>query len=333
MARIVHVGLGPLGRKLLADFRDRDMGHVVGVVDVSPDLVGKTLEEVVPGVADDVRIVSSIEELGDLEHVACALVTTSSDLEACRETFLALLDKRVNVISSCEELSYPWLRHPVLAQELHERALRSSRRILGTGINPGFLLDTLPVVISGVCRQVRSIEAARIQDARPRRIPFQRKIGAGLDERAFAEKQAAGTLRHVGLGESLHFVADAMGWKLDRWEETLEPVLAETDLECDLGPIPAGHAAGVRQVAEGWVGDERPVRLEFVAAIGQKDPRDSVRIEGEPPIELVIPGGVHGDVATTSVMLNAIDSLRAAEPGLHTMATIAPPHWRVNGAQ
>ena len=106
---------------------------------------------------------------------------------------------------------------------------------------------------------------------------------------------------------------------------TLDPVIAERDLECGLGPIPAGHAAGVRQVAEGWCDGRKVLRLEFVAAIGQADPHDSVTIDGDPPIDLVLRGGVHGDVATSAILLNSIDALRAAEPGLHTMATVRPP--------
>ena len=329
MVRIVHVGLGPLGQRVLADFRDRRMGQVVGAVDVSPELVGRDVADVVAGIGEGVPIVGSIAELGELEVVGCAIVTTSSALERCFETFRYLLDRRFNVISSCEELAYPWLRHPVLAQELHERAMKSYRRILGTGINPGFLMDTLPVVASGACKSVRSMEVWRVQDATTRRLPFQRKIGVGLNSADFETRREQGTLRHVGLGESLHFVAHYLGWKLERWEETLEPVIAESELECGLGPIPAGHAAGVRQVAEGWRDGERALRLEFVAAVGQDDPHDRVRIDGEPPIDLVLRGGVHGDVATSAVLLNSIGALRAAEPGLHTMATIRPPRCQV----
>ena len=243
-------------------------------------------------------------------------------MSRCAPTFRSLLRAGLPVVSTCEELLWPWLRHRELAEELDQLAKEHGGRLLGTGINPGFLMDTLPALASAVCCQVESVEAWRIQDATPRRIPFQKKIGATLDLDAFAKKQADGSLRHVGLGESLYFVAQTLGLGVERWEESLAPVIAERDMVCGLGPIPAGHAAGVRQVAEGFVGATRTVRLEFIAAIGQADPHDRVRIVGEPPVDLRIDGGVHGDVGTSSMVLNSMRPLMASQPGLHTMASI-----------
>ena len=131
-----------------------------------------------------------------------------------------------------------------------------------------------------------------------------------------------GSLRHVGLGESLHFVAHYLGWRVEKWEETIEPVLAERDLESGLGPVAAGAARGVRQVARGWVDGRVALELVFQAALDEPEPQDRCRIEGEPPVEFVIPGGVHGDVATSALALNVIRPLLAAEPGLHTMASL-----------
>jgi len=233
------------------------------------------------------------------------------------------------VVSTCEELLFPWLRHAGAAAELEALCRRTGGRVLGTGVNPGFLMDTLPVVMTAVCRSVRRVECRRIQDAGTRRVPFQRKIGAGADEGEFRRRVREGTLRHVGLGESLHFIAQAMGWTIASWHETIDPVPADRDLVCELGRIPRGHAAGVRQVAEGVsAGRGVVVRLEFQAAIAQPDPHDRVLIDGEPPIDLVIRGGVHGDVATSAIVLNAVPTLLAAPPGLHTMATIPPVRCR-----
>jgi len=331
MVRILHIGLGPLGRRVLADFVARRMGTVAAAVDLAPDIAGQSVEAVVPGAGGAV-VARDIEELGDLAAIDCALVTTSSGLEACADTFRALLARGVDVVSSCEELSYPWLRHRVLAQELHERAVRGGARIVGTGVNPGFVMDTLPVFLSGVCNEVRRIDVWRIQDASTRRIPFQRKIGAGLDPTAFAAAAAEGTLRHVGLGESLHLVANALGFQLDAWDEQLEPVLADRELECGLGRIARGHAAGVRQVAEGRADGACVVRLVFQAAIGQPEPHDRVRIDGDPPLDVVLKNGVHGDIATSAVLLNTIAALRAAAPGLHTTVTLRPAHSRAGSS-
>jgi len=325
MIKVLQVGIGPVGFRVISTLRERRLGRLVGAVDFDLDRLRDASAE------SGAEGASSLAELAPGERPDVAIVTTSSSLEACMDTFRALLDRGMNVVSSCEELLYPWLRHPVLAAELHERAVRGGARILGTGVNPGFLMDMLPVAASAVCNRVERIEVFRLQDASTRRLPFQKKIGAGLDPAAFERMQQSGSLRHVGLGESLHFVAHYLGFDLERWEETLDPVLADRELESGLGPIPAGHAAGVCQIARGWIGERCVLHLEFQAAIGLENPHDRVKIEGTPPLDLVLHGGVHGDEATAAMLLNCIEPLAAAEPGLHTMATIRLPHWTPGG--
>ena len=321
MLRILQVGLGPLGRRIGGDLAARGLGRVVAAVDPGPQLAGRPVPELVRD-ADPGQVRAAIEELPAGERYDAALVTTLSDLDLVMPTLRELLDRGLTVVSTCEELAWPWLRHPVHAQELDERAVRGGGRVLGTGINPGFLMDAFPVAVSTVCAEVRSVRVTRLQDAALRRVPFQRKIGAGLDGAAFAAKRADGSLRHVGLGESLHLLGHQLGLRPERWEEQLEAVPAERALECDLGPIPAGHAAGVRQVARGWIGERLVLELIFQAAVGQADPHDRVEIDGDPAVDLTWRGGVHGDTATSAIVLNSIRALRAAPPGLHTMSTL-----------
>jgi hypothetical protein len=325
MVNIVQVGLGPLGVRAVEEFLERGMGRIVAVVD--PAHAGRKLSECISAPAPELVISGSLSEVQDWSAIAVAVVTTCSALPDCFETFQELLQRRVHVVSSCEELSFPWPTYPIESQALGELAIKAGRSILGTGVNPGFLLDTFPVVLSGVCREVRGVVAGRVQDATTRRIPFQQKIGAALDLEAFEAKRQAGTLRHVGLPESLHLVAHSLGFVLERWEETHEPVVAERPLSCALGEIPVGHAAGVRQVARGWSDGAEVVRLEFQAAIGQPEPRDWVTLDSDPPIHCVIEGGVHGDLATSSILLNSIAALRESSPGLKTMVDVRPPRF------
>ncbi|HED64641.1 MAG TPA: dihydrodipicolinate reductase [Planctomycetes bacterium] len=322
MLQTAHIGLGPLGARVATDLLTRGLGRPVAAVDPAPSIAGRPLADLLGSGPPDLVIHASIGEIPDWSRVRCAIVATSSDLEACMDTFRELLARGLAVVSTCEELSWPWLRHPVLAAELHELAVRHGGRILGTGVNPGFLMETLPIATTTLCNRVERVRVERIQDAAPRRVPFQRKIGATLTPAQFEERVAEGTLRHVGLGESLHALASHLGMKIERWEETIEPVLANKPLESGLGPIPSGHAAGVRQVARGWVGGEVRLELVFVAAVGQPDPAERIEIEGDPPLRLEIPGGVHGDTATSAVVLNSIRSLLAAPPGLYTMGSL-----------
>jgi hypothetical protein len=332
MHRILHVGLGPLGRIIVADLVERGLGRVVAAVDSAPDIAGKPLSTVVPKAgAGTLTVLPSLDAVTNWRDIDCALVTTSSDLAKCAPTLRDLLRRGVSIVSTCEELLFPWLRHDALAKELHDLAVKNKARLLGTGVNPGFLMDTLPVFATAVCKSVRSVHVWRIQDATTRRVPFQQKIGAGLDDQQFAAKIKDGSLRHVGLGESLHFISKYLGLGVTRWEESIEPVKAARDLTCALGPIPKGRSAGVRQVANGYAGDKKVITLEFQAAIGQDNPHDRVVIHGEPPLDLTLAGGVHGDIATSAITLNCIAPLLAAPPGLHTMATIpmgrfAPAH-------
>ncbi len=307
---------------MVTDLYRRGLGRVLGAVDQDPSLAGRELVELVPGAERGVRIRASLGELDGWERIRCAVVTTSSALELCMETFRSLLGRGCSVVSTCEELSWPWLKHPVLAQELHELAARNGARILGTGVNPGFLMDALPVIATSACNEVTSLRVERIQDAGRRRLPFQRKVGIGLEVAEFRRRIASGSLRHVGLGESLHFLAHYLGWRIERWEETIEPVLAERDLSSELGSVRAGSARGVRQEARAWAEGRPVLELVFHAALGEPEPRDRILIRGQPQLELLLPGGLHGDTATSALVLNSIRPLLHAEPGLHTMASL-----------
>jgi len=329
MKRILHVGIGPLGQRILAELAERCVGHVVAVVDSSPALVGTSFAHHVPGADPKLRVLPSLDAVEDWDAIDAAIVTTSSDVPSCADTFRTLLERGKAVVTTCEEMVYPWLRHVALADELDEIAKANGGRILGTGVNPGFVMDALPAFATCVSRSVRTVACYRIQDASSRRIPFQRKIGAGLDDAGFAAKVKEGTLRHVGLGESLHFLGHYLGIPFERWEEDIVPIKADRDMVSGVGEIHRGKIAGVRQIARAFR-DELPViHLEFQAAIGQLDPHDRVVITGEPNIDLVIKGGIHGDIATSAIVVNSIPRIVAAPAGLHTMATLPPPFHAV----
>lgn len=329
---ILHVGLGPLGRKIASDVYTRSFGRIVAAVDCDDAVAGKPLADFVPESKDQTPVLPSLDAVTNWSSIHAAVVTTSSDLARCADTFRALLGRGLPVVSTCEELVWPYLRHADLSDELDSLARTHGGRLLGTGVNPGFLMDTLPILATAVCRRVDAVRVERYQDASTRRIPFQQKIGAGLSQEQFAKKVSEGTLRHVGLGESLHLIADVLGFRITRWAESLEQVKADRPLTCELGPIARGHGAGVRQIARGWSADREVITLDFLAAIGHADPHDRVLITGDPPLDLALAGGVHGDTATIAITLNAIPSVGAAPPGLHTMASILPVACRRLGS-
>jgi len=326
--RVLQVGLGPLGIRIANDLQRRRLGDVVTAVDPAPSLVGRPVAELVDGAPAYARVVGSLEQApGPFD---LAIVATVSDLPGVAPTLRALAARGLAVVSTCEELSWPWERHPALARELDEISRKHGARLLGTGVNPGFVMDALAVAATTACAEVRRIEIHRVQDASTRRLPFQKKIGAGLTTDEFRKQAASGSVRHVGLRESVELVSASLGLRFDRVDEMIEPVLASHGLESAVGTIPAGGVCGVHQEARAHDGSREVIALVFRAAIGEPEARDQIIIEGEPPVELVIPGGLHGDVATSAIVLNSARSLIAARPGLHAMTTLplagcAPP--------
>lgn len=326
---LLFIGLGPLGKMILADYVARGLGGVAGAVDVSPRLTGQRIRDIVPGAGSGdalvrASIAEAIADAGGLASISAAVVATSSDLARCMPTLRELLSHGVPIVSTCEELLWPWLRHEAAAKELEALCRQHGGRLVGTGVNPGFLMDTLPVVATAVARRVDRVHVERYQDASTRRIPFQQKIGATLSEADFAARVKEGVLRHVGLGESMHFISHYLGLGVTRWEETLGPIHATRAVTCALGDIKPGQISGVRQVATGHnAAGTAVITLEFQAAIGQENPRDRLVIEGDPRLEMIIPGAVQGDIATSAITLNMIPRVIEARPGLHTMATLA----------
>jgi hypothetical protein len=222
------------------------------------------------------------------------------------------------VVSTCEELAYPQAQYPALAEELDALAKEHGVTVLGTGVNPGFAQDTMAIVATGVCQDVKHITVTRTVEAGERRLQLQRKVGAGLTVAEFEEKAEKREIRHVGLEESLTMVAHALGWQLDKIEETIEPVVAEKPLKSQFVEVKEGQVSGVHQVARGFKDGQELIVLHLYMHLGAQNPGDSVVIEGRPDIELTIKG-IHGDLATVAMAVNAVPKVVSAPPGLVTM--------------
>ena len=331
--RVLQVGLGPIGVAVARQIVARRGYELVGGVDVDPRKIGRDVAELC-GLEDPL----GLEVSGDLEGAlaalrpAVAVVCTSSALERMAPTVETCLAGAAAVASSTEELAYPWREQPDLARRLDAAARRAGRTVLATGVNPGFAMDAHPLHLTAVCRRVDAIRVRRVQDAGLRRLPFQLKIGAGLTPREFARRAEAGDVRHVGLAESIGMLADAMGWPLDEVSDEIEPVVADEPVASDAVRVAAGQVAGVRQVGRGSQNGRLRVRLEFVARIGARESFDEVRVEGDPSIHSRIEGGIPGDVATASMVVNAIPRIIAAPPGLLTMKDLPPAYcWPGDG--
>ena len=324
MINIVHIGIGPIGQEVIKYAVERGCFNIVGAVDPDPGKAGKELGELCGINPLGITVSSNLDEAIRGKSPEVAIVTTVSSVVAFESQIVELAKAKLHIVSTCEELFYPWKTQPELSSRIDKICRENGVVCVGTGVNPGYLMDFLPTVLTAPCQNVKKVEVWRIQDASVRRIPSQQKIGAGLTLEEFEAKKKEGTLRHVGLPESVDFIANRLGWKIDRNTESLEPVIAGEDINNGYKPISKGMACGVHQVGRGFVGDKEVITLNFKAAVGEPESYEQVHIDGEPAIQSKITGGINGDIATCAITLNAVRSVLMASPGLKTMGDIPP---------
>jgi 2,4-diaminopentanoate dehydrogenase len=322
------VGLGPIGASVARQLATRSNFKIVAAVDVDPAKVGRDLGELVGlGRKSGVKVVADARQAARKAKPQAAVLCTSSTLKSLWPQIAALLPLRIPIVSTTEELAYPWFSNRPLARKIDAAARKARVAIVGTGVNPGFAMDALPITLTAICERVDSIRVDRIQDARIRRLPFQQKIGSGLTPEQFAEKVKALSVRHVGLTESVAMIADALGWKLDRITDEIKPKIAQAPVESQFLKVPAGRVCGIVQDGAGYVSGEPRIVLHMEAYLGAPETYDSVQVEGSPRLHVKAMGGYHGDVATASITVNTIPRVLAAAPGLHTMRSLALPSF------
>ncbi len=323
--RAVQFGCGPIGVAVGSLAARRSDMELVGALDVDPEKIGKDFgslreggEELGVVVSDDAKALFAETSPDVVFH------TTGSSFPGIFGQLENIIGAGVNIVSTCEELSFPYRTEPELAGKLDKLAKEGGVTVLGTGINPGFLMDLWPLAMTAPCQDIQHVRSVRIQDASPRRLPFQKKIGAARTPEEFQQLVDEGTLRHVGLPESVAMIAAGLGWELDEIQESIEPVMAEEEVSSPLLKVAAGQAAGVKQIGRGLKDGRELINLEFQAYIGAPDPYDAVYVTGTPNMEVVLKGGMHGDIGTAAVTVNAARRVVEAPPGFVTMKDLPP---------
>jgi len=312
---VVVMGLGHVGRDICRAALVSEEVELVGAVDTAPELSGASLGEVL-GLSSALQVVRTLGEAK--AKGAVVLHATGSRLLDVLEQLLEAVRQGHPVVSTCEELSFPYLRHAEAAEKLDRAAQRAGVSVVGTGVNPGFVFDRLVSTVGQTMGSVRHVHATRSVDAGTRREALQRKVGAGLTEEAFdalLEKDAVG---HVGLVESAALCALGLGLDCDDFEEELVPLLAEEDYAGSPIPVPKGRVAGVQQRAVGLEDGQERVRLELTLAVGAVA-LDRLVLEADTRLTLEVPGGIPGDSATAHLVVHAAPRLTAASPGLLTV--------------
>ena len=326
---IVTFGVGVIG-SLTAKFiveEKRDLLNLVGAYDIDPEKVGKDV-----GIAIGLGRSIGVKISDDLDSVLtddvdAAIHTTSSYFKWAYPKLESIVTPGADVVSSCEELSYPYVVDRALSGRLDRLAKKHGATVLGTGINPGFLMDALPIALTAPCKSITRIRITRRMNAATRRVPFQRKVGAGMTRDEFRAAIRGGRISgHVGLEQSVAMLADAIGWKLDSVEiGAVQPVIAEEATDEGYIRIPRGRVAGVKQAAKGLAGGRSLIELNFAAYVGSEEEYDQVVIDGKPPVNCRISPCVHGDHGTVAMLVNMVPKVVNSPPGLLTMKDLVLP--------
>jgi 4-hydroxy-tetrahydrodipicolinate reductase len=307
---VVLMGLGEIGREIARAALARPELRVVAAVDPHPSLAGRTLSDVLGVAAPDLAVAGDLARVVAAGRGGVVLQATRSRFDEVLADLQASVRAGLHVVSTCEELAWPWLHHGEAAAALDELCHERNVAVLGTGVNPGFVLDRLPALLAQVTGPVRHVRGVRVVDASRRRAALQRKIGVGLDERSFHDAVERGEIGHVGLAESAALVAEGcVGVEEYEVDEAILPLLAEEDAEGAV-PVRRGRVAGLHHEARVFAeGGREVVRLELTLALGAEDPRDAVTLDAEPPVSVVVPGGIAGDAATAHAVVNAVPAL------------------------
>ena len=324
---VVIYGCGVMGRKIAEAILDKESFEIVGAIDVAPEIIGKDLGEILetPGELG-ITIQEDSDGLFQRVNAQAAILTTTSHLKSVLPQINQCVKAGLNVISTSEELSYPWERVPDLAKEIDDLAKGHGVTVVGTGINPGFLMDTLPIFLTSPCLKVNSIKVTRMMNSAKRRIPFQKKVGTGLTQKEFRDKIENGVITgHVGLLESINMIASGLHWTLDEAIELPpDPVITDKEIKTAVGTVKPGEVIGLTSIAFGRKNGKKVITLEFNANAGVEEEYDEIIIDGLPSLHQKIIGGVHGDIGTVAVTINTIPRAVEASPGLIVMKDLPP---------
>jgi hypothetical protein len=324
--KIAQFGLGPIGIEALKLAASKPWAEIVGGVDIDPRKIGRSLGEITGDASlAKAMIYGSFDELRAAAKPEVVLHTTVSRFRSAYAQLDALAQAGVSVVSSCEELLFPQLKEPQLANRLDEVARAWGSRIVGTGVNPGYVMDLLPVTLTGVSRNVERIEIDRVVDASKRRLPLQKKIGSGLQPDEFRQLFRESKMGHVGLVESLALVAHSLGWSIGEISETCEPVISKAPIKTEFLEVPRGVTCGIHHRAEASTKDGKALVLDLKMYLDAENPRDEVRVIGDPPVHAVLQGGIHGDRATVAALVNTAARIQQALAGVRLMTDLSSP--------
>ncbi len=315
--RILHFGLGEIGIGIARETARMARLQSVAAVDLDPSKVGRSLGALAGSGPSDVIVRASLAEaLADAGSADVALHCSGSHIESIEGSLMALIDAGCNVVTTAEEVICPYVGHPDAAARLDAAAKKNGVTLYAAGVNPGFLMDRLPVYLSSMTLAPRSLRATRLVDLSQRRSALRRKMGVGEDAASVRERTRRFAIGHAGFAESVQYVARALGWAVGPVRQTLEPVVAERRVERGGEIVEAGAVLGLAHTAHAETSDGHEISFSLTMRLDCSEPFDEIEIAGQPPILVRFPFGLHGDLATLASAVNAASFVATAAPGL-----------------
>jgi len=326
--RVAIYGLGQIGLEAAKVILRRGDLHLVGAIDNDPAKQQRDVADLA-GLKrpSGVRVSDRPADVLGVARPDVVILTTGSRFKTILPQLKECVNARTNVVSSCEELLLPHVRYAAQARELDKLARSREVSVLGTGVNPGFVMDTMALAATAPCLDLQSVRIERVVDASTRRENLQKKVGAGLTRLQFRKGVRKEELGHVGLLESTHLVAEGLGWSLDKVKETIDPVLTKKRVKTPYVTVPVGHVAGIHHVCKGYRNRKEVVTLDLQMYVGAKKPSDRITVSGTPDVNILFESGVAGDEATVAMLLATAPSVVKLEPGLRTMVDVPVPHY------
>ncbi len=332
--RVAIWGFGAMGGGVARALLQKTGVEITGVCDLRADRVGKSIFDLLAaerGDRADVIVTDDIERALPPGHADVCILATDSFTRDAYPKLVRVLSRGVNAISTAEEMSFPAAKEPSLAGEIDRVAKEHGVTALGTGINPGLMMDLLAVCLSGCMTRVDKVTCRRVNLLSPFGPLVMQEQGVGLAPEAFAARAERGELAgHVGFAESVGMIAGALGWKIDRFEQQMEPILTQIDRRSPYGFAARGSVAGVNMTGQGYVGDEVKIDMihpqQIEPELGGTHTGDYITLEGTPPVHMQIRPEVDGGIGTIAMCVNMIPHVINARPGLKTMIDLPIPH-------
>ncbi|MGE3540877.1 MAG: dihydrodipicolinate reductase [Candidatus Tectimicrobiota bacterium] len=326
--RVMQIGVGTIGSALARLLLRKPGWQLVAAMDTDPTKQGRDLGTVI-GLKEHLGVTVA-RDLFALRAVPAdvAFLTTVSTFPEVLPTLKLLIQQGVNVVASTEELFYPYYRYAAEAHALDALAKQRGVSILGTGITPGFVMDTLVLVLTGVSQQITRVAVTRVVNASGARPTLQKSLGLGLTPAVFADYAAQRRVGVFGMVESLAFLAHVLRWPMDEFKERLVPVMAEKPVCFSQGSVAPGAVCGVRYGVKGLSQGKEVISFDLRMYLDAEQTRDTIYLEGTPTLEMTIKSSDMGDIATAGVLVNMAPLVHRARPGLLSMVDLPLPHWQ-----